>query len=85
MDIDDSTGGAAEVPGQMTQPEGQEPAPMNLDAGADLTQEEQEAWNRSQIARAEELGLDLAAQLTAAKEEAAATEASKTRESAGKG
>jgi hypothetical protein len=83
--MDQSAGGAEAVPGQMTQPEGQEPAPMELDAGADLTPSEQEAWNRSQIARAAELGEDLAIQLTAAKEEAAAKAATGAKGSEGNG
>eukprot|EP00972_Heterocapsa_arctica_P108010 15907430-Heterocapsa_arctica.AAC.1 len=58
---------------------------MDQDARGELTQEELEAWNRSQKARAAELGEDLAEQITAAKEEAAAKEASSAKGSAGKG
>eukprot|EP00972_Heterocapsa_arctica_P040533 5972152-Heterocapsa_arctica.AAC.1 len=54
----------------MTQGEPQDPVPMEQDPGSDLTPEEQEAWNKSEAARAEELGMAMAAELTAAKEEA---------------
>jgi hypothetical protein len=58
---------------------------MEQDPGADLTPEEQEAWNKSEAARAEELGMAMAAELTAAKEEATkSAEAKKARESGSK-
>ena len=77
---------AAPVPGAMTQPEEQQAKPMELDGGdgSALTQEEQEQWDRSELARAAELGKELADKLTAAKEEAAAKEASKGIGSPGK-
>ena len=63
----------------------QQPAPMEQDAGGELTQEEQESWDKSQLARAEELGKELADKLMAAKEEAAAKEATRAKGSPGKG
>eukprot|EP00972_Heterocapsa_arctica_P038498 5672622-Heterocapsa_arctica.AAC.1 len=59
---------------------------MDLDAGgAPLTQEEMEAWNRSETQRAVELGEEIAEKLIAAQKEAAATEALRAKGSAGKG
>ena len=78
--------GAAAVPGAMTQPGEQAPKPMELDGGEGgaLSQEEQEQWDRSELARAEELGMELAGKLTAAKEEAAAKAAAQGTGSPGK-
>jgi sRNA-binding protein len=77
---------AAAVPGAMTQPEEQGAKPMELDGGEGgaLTQDEQEQWDRSELARAAELGKEMAEKLTAAKEEAAAKAASQTGGSPGK-
>jgi hypothetical protein len=70
----------------MTQPEEQRVKPMELDGGdgSALTQEEQEQWDRSELARAAELGKEMADKLTAAKEEAAAKAASQDVGSPGK-
>jgi hypothetical protein len=78
---------AAAVPGCMTQPGEQSPKPMELDGGEgkDLSQEEQDLWARSERAREEELGLEAAARLSTAKEEAAAQEAAQGTGTAGKG
>ncbi len=64
MEVTD--GGAPEVPGRTTQEELQEATPMDLSAGADLSPQEQEAWEKSKTARAKELGLAIAADLAAA-------------------
>jgi hypothetical protein len=60
---------------------------MELDGGdgSALTQEEQEQWDQSELARAAELGKELADKLTASQEEAAAREAEKGKGSPGKG
>eukprot|EP00972_Heterocapsa_arctica_P003044 451470-Heterocapsa_arctica.AAC.1 len=59
---------------------------MELDAeGGPLSQEEQEAWSRSEARRAAELGEELAEKLIAAQKEAAATEASRAKGTSGKG
>ncbi len=78
--------GAAEVPGFMSQPGEQEPKPMELDGGggSPLSQEEQELWDKSEHARAVELGIEMAGKLTAAKEEAAAQAAAQGTGSPGK-
>eukprot|EP00972_Heterocapsa_arctica_P035337 5199228-Heterocapsa_arctica.AAC.1 len=81
----ETPGAAAAVPGAMTQPDGQQPAPMEQDAGGEFTQEEQELWDKSQSARAAELGRELAGKLMAEKEEAAAKETTKGKGSPGKG
>jgi hypothetical protein len=83
---EDTFAGAAEVPGSMSQAAGQEPKPMDLDGGggSPLSQEEQELWEKSEAARAEELGIDLARKITAAKEEAAAQAAAQGTGSPGK-
>eukprot|EP00972_Heterocapsa_arctica_P052907 7788259-Heterocapsa_arctica.AAC.1 len=75
--MDDTGGSAAAVPGPMTQ----EPIPMDQEPGSDLTEDEQEAWNKSEKARAEELGMAMAAELTLTQEAAAATKAKEARES----
>eukprot|EP00972_Heterocapsa_arctica_P043301 6387859-Heterocapsa_arctica.AAC.1 len=71
--MEDTGGSAAAVPGQMTQ----DPAPMDQDHkdGGELTEEEQETWKKSELKRAEELGLALAAELAVSQEEAAAAAA----------
>ena len=78
--------GAAEVPGTMSQPGEQAPKPMELDGGEGrtLSQEEQELWDKSELARAVELGMEMAGKLTAAKEEAAAQSAAQGTGSPGK-
>ena len=65
---------AAPVPGDLTQPGTQDPKPMEVDGAArgPLTQEEQEQWDALEQARAADLGMEMAAELTTAKEEAAA-------------
>ena len=77
---------AAPVPGAMTQPESQVPKPMDLDGedGRPFSPEEQEQWDELERVRAGDLGRELAASLTAAKEEAAAKEASRDADSPGK-
>jgi hypothetical protein len=84
---EDLFAGAAEVPGSMSQVAGQEPKPMDLDGGggSPLSLEEQALWERSEeAARAEELGLDIARKITAAKEEAASQAAAQGPGSPGK-
>jgi hypothetical protein len=77
---------AAAVPGNMTQPGEQAPKPMDLDGGEGgaLSQDEQDQWDRSELARAKELGLEVAGKLAAAKEEAAALAAAQGTLSPGK-
>jgi hypothetical protein len=77
---------AAPVPGAMTQPEAQAPKPMELDGvdGSPFSPEEQEQWDELERVRAADLGRELAASLTTAKEEAAAKEASRDAGSPGK-
>ena len=60
---------------------------MELDGGngSPLTPEEQALWDRSELARAEELGKELADQITASQGEAAAREAEQGKGSPGKG
>jgi hypothetical protein len=86
MEVDQPAQAAA-VPGSMTQPGEQSPKPMELDGGEGkaLSQEEQEQWARSERAREEELGLEAAARLATAKEEAAAQGAAQGTVPAGKG
>eukprot|EP00972_Heterocapsa_arctica_P083154 12254283-Heterocapsa_arctica.AAC.1 len=84
--MDQSGGAAAAVPGDMTQPEEQGGHPMELDADrGPLSQEEQEAWIRSEARQAAELGEEIAEKLIAAQKEAAATEAARSKGSSGKG
>jgi hypothetical protein len=77
---------AAPVPGAMTQPEAQGSKPMELDGvdGSPFSPEEQEQWDELERARAADLGRELAASITTAKEEAAAKEASGDAGSPGK-
>jgi hypothetical protein len=77
---------AAPVPGAMTQPEAQGSKPMELDGvdGSPFSPEEQEQWDELERARAADLGRELAASITTAKEEAAAKEASGDAGSLGK-
>ena len=77
---------AAPVPGPMSQ-EQQGAAPMDLDGGngSPLTPEEQALWYRSEIARAEELGKELADQRTASQGPAAASAAEHGKGAPGKG
>eukprot|EP00972_Heterocapsa_arctica_P044145 6516820-Heterocapsa_arctica.AAC.1 len=81
--MEDTGGSAAAVPGQMSQ----DPAPMDQDPkdGGELSEEEQETWNRSELERAKELGLALAAEMAVSQEEAAAAAAKEAPESASPG
>eukprot|EP00972_Heterocapsa_arctica_P023347 3439594-Heterocapsa_arctica.AAC.1 len=83
--MDLCTGGVDAVPGAMTQPGSQEPLPMEQDEPrGPLTQEEQESWDRSQAAKALELGEALAKQLIA-DQNAAAAPGTRERDSPGRG